>query len=379
MISRIVIHNFQCHKDLDLDLGRSTVLSGNSNSGKTAVLRALYWVLYNTPSGDSYVSYWAKNKTKFKPDEYTSVAVHVDGHVVERRRSNDFNGYIVDGTTYEALRTAVPEQVTKIFNVADASVQRQMDPPFLLSSTPGEASQYLNELAGLTCVDDILAIAKKKASDTSSLVDSTRVSVGSLEKEVSSLSWVESAEKLLAKAEELTGAIEQSERTLSALRKTISDYKGIRSYPEIPAWLDTPDATPRIRSLEADLSSARTYVGALRAIARIDTALDGISALEVPKQPKHTAEDVEALKRSISDYARCTGRIDGYESALSRMPREPRKVPRDVLTALSSSVDGYRRAVSAIAQADADLEKAYESMDGMVCPVCGRPLTKECL
>jgi len=42
-------------------------------------------------------------------------------------------------------------------------------------------------------------------------------------------------------------------------------------------------------------------------------------------------------------------------------------------------VDGYRRAVSAIAQADADLEKAYESMDGMVCPVCGRPLTKECL
>ena len=57
MISRIVIHNFQCHKDLDLDLGRSTVLAGNSNSGKTAVLRALYWVLYNTPSGDSYVSY----------------------------------------------------------------------------------------------------------------------------------------------------------------------------------------------------------------------------------------------------------------------------------------------------------------------------------
>ena len=120
-------------------------------------------------------------------------------------------------------------------------------------------------------------------------------------------------------------------------------------------------------------------MGALRAIARIDTALDGISALEKPVAPKHGPEDVEALKRSISDYARCTGRIDGYESALSRMPREPRKVPRDVLTALTASVDGYRRAVSAIAKAEDGLEEAYRSMDGMVCPVCGRPLTKECL
>ena len=133
MITKIKLHNFQCHKDLELDLGRSTVLQGGSNHGKTAVLRAFYWVLFNEAPHD-FVSYWAQKKTKkgftFKDDEYTSVTIVVDGHVVERKRSNTFNGYIVDDTIYEALRTDVPEAVTKLFNLADASVQKQFDSPF---------------------------------------------------------------------------------------------------------------------------------------------------------------------------------------------------------------------------------------------------------
>lgn len=423
MITRITIHNFQCHKHLDLDLGRSTMLSGNSNSGKTAVLRALYWVLFNTPSGDAYVSYWAKNKTKFKADEYTSVIVEVDGHIIERKRSNDFNGYIVDGNVYEALRTAVPDEVTKIFNLADASVQRQMDAPFLLASTPGEASQYLNSLAGLECVDEILTIAKRNVADTSSTLEETKDSVDALEKEVGSYGWVASAEDLLKKASDEEPAIVRLTHRIEALSKMIMDYKAIHNYPDIPEWLVNGDRSVIIYNKESAIRALDSYINTCKVLARVEPALRKVEALQIPVPPKHTEDDVYSLSRSIHNYGEasrvnklCTkyltelsgleepkpcrgeGKFDplvrsinnyrdilksesSVDTALRKLARLKEPNPckwtsRDML-ALVRSVREYNSVVNTIADCKDYLDDAYSSLDGVACPVCGRPLSKD--
>lgn len=423
MITRITIHNFQCHKHLDLDLGRSTVLSGNSNSGKTAVLRALYWVLFNTPSGDAYVSYWAKNKMKFKADEYTSVIVEVDGHVIERKRSNDFNGYIVDGKVYEALRTAVPDEVTKIFNLADASVQRQMDAPFLLAATPGEASQYLNSLAGLECVDEILTIAKRNVADTSATLEETKDSVDALEKEVGSYGWVSSAEDLLKKASDEEPAIARLTHRIEALSKLITDYKAIRNYPEIPEWLINGDRSVIIYNKESAIRALDSYINTCKILARVEPALRKVGALQIPVPPKHTEDDVYSLSRSIHNYGvassvnklctkyltalsgleepkpcRWEGKFDplvrsinnyrdildsesSVDTALRKLARlkepKPCKWTSRDMSALVRSVREYNSVVNTIADCKDYLDDAYSSLDGVACPVCGRPLSKD--
>ena len=423
MITRITIHNFQCHKHLDLDLGRSTMLSGNSNSGKTAVLRALYWVLFNTPSGDAYVSYWAKNKTKFKADEYTSVIVEVDGHIIERKRSNDFNGYIVDGKVYEALRTAVPDEVTKIFNLADASVQRQMDAPFLLAATPGEASQYLNSLAGLECVDEILTIAKRNVADTSAILEETKDSVDALEKEVGYYGWVASAEDLLKKASDEEPAIASLTHRIETLSKLIMDYKAIRNYPEIPEWLVNGDRSADINRVASIIRALDSYINTCKVLARVEPAIRKVEALQIPVPPKHTEDDIYSLSRLIHNYGvvssvnklctkyltelsgleepkpcRWEGKFDplvrsinnyrdildsesSVDTALRKLARLKEPTPckwtsRDML-ALVRSVREYNSVVNTIADCKDYLDDAYDSLDGVACPVCGRPLSKD--
>lgn len=423
MITKITLHNFQCHKNLVLDLGRSTVLQGNSNSGKTAVLRALYWVLFNTPSGDSYVSYWAKGKTKFKDDEYTSVVVEVDGHIVERKRSNDFNGYIVDGKVFEALRTSVPDEVTQIFNLADASVQKQMDAPFLLSSTPGEASQYLNALAGLECVDEILSIAKRKVADTAATLESANDTAEALAKEVRSYGWVPKAEELLSKVSNLEPHIDELSRKAESLRHTIVAYKDIRNYPEIPTWLENGDKSTRIDTLNRSFVTARNYVAAYRTLDRVNPALEAINKLGTLKASKYTEREQRALSNDVRLYRQTLSRLRSVDSSLQAIdnltpPRTSKwdgkvdslsKLNSDYLLAvrkvrrsnyaltgigeleepghckwsetdfsrLLRSIRTFRILSTTMEDLSVRLDKELDSISGTLCPVCGRPMDKD--
>lgn len=426
MITKIKLHNFQCHRNLELDLGRSTVLQGGSNHGKTAVLRAFYWVLFNEAPHD-FVSYWAQKKLKkgfaFKDDAYTSVVVEVDGHVIERKRSNDFNGYIVDGTTYEALRTDVPEVVTKIFNLADASVQKQFDVPFLLAETPGEASRYLNALAGLECVDEILSIAKRKVAETNDQVNEAAEAVESLGKSVKSYGWVKEAEDLYEKARSEQPRIERLTRMRDALARSIEDYKAIKEYPEIPEWLVTGDRTDKIHSLEQNLVVVKNYVETCKTLARISPALDGINALVEPKKPEYDESDVASLtdsirsyRTSVSDFRKLSSvvtalsklkepkpskwegklrpliqsirnygefveSLDAAESVLAKIARlkepKPCKWSERDLSGLIRSLRTYHSAVNTVADCEDYLDDAYDSLEGVACPVCGRPLSKD--
>src|SRR5665647_764854 len=61
MIKSLEIHNVQSHKDtfLEFDPGVNVII-GSSDSGKTAILRAIKKVVFNRPLGDSFISNWAK-------------------------------------------------------------------------------------------------------------------------------------------------------------------------------------------------------------------------------------------------------------------------------------------------------------------------------
>ena len=430
MLEKIIIHNFQCHKDVTLDLGRSTVLLGDSNCGKSAVLRALYWVIYNNPlinragPQNFYVSYWAQKKTKsgfkFKDDEYTSVTVVVDGHTIERRRSNDFNGYYVDGTMYEALRGAVPDDVTRIFNIADASVQQQLDSPFLLSSTPGEASQYLNSLAGLECVDEILNIAKKKVADTTAKIDSADEEIASIQSEINTYGWVDESEKILEKVTTLDGKIAELTAKYNTLAKTIQDYKAIKDYPEIPDWLEGKDYESIIEKLSTDLDAVSHYIDVCKDVDRTTIAYNKISRLKKPKDLDYDESDIARLSDDIAIFREATylenacnkisalgnpastkytekeldtlaEDIDLYISS-RRMVRLYTRIVKSIadlgtprtckwtdkdLSGLSDSIEKYKAAKVVISDCIDYLDDAYDSLDGMVCPTCGRPLDKD--
>lgn len=160
MIKQLHISNFQSHLDtiLDLDPGVNLIV-GQSDSGKTAIIRALKWLTTNRPLGDSFVSWNGKGKTEVSVllDVGTSIA-HQPGRY-SLSKPND------DSSEWNAIGTGVPETVQQVLNISDLSWQSQMDAPFLLSASPGEVARTLNEVADLDKIDSTLVNINRMARD----------------------------------------------------------------------------------------------------------------------------------------------------------------------------------------------------------------------
>jgi len=148
MIKSLNIQNFQSHEKTQLSFHEGVnVIVGSSDSGKTAVIRALRWVVWNRPSGDHIRSSWGGD---------TSVSVGTeDGAVIRSKgkqdsyqiRSEDKN------LDFRAFGTNVPDEVQKFFNISEINLQGQLDAPFLLSETPGAVAAHFNKVAKLDKID----------------------------------------------------------------------------------------------------------------------------------------------------------------------------------------------------------------------------------
>ncbi len=145
MIKSLQISNFQSHKSslLEFDNGVNVII-GQSDSGKSAILRALLWLVTNRPSGESFRSNWGRD---------TEVEMKMDGGIVSRTRGKGKNQYILNGQTLASIGTDVPVEVMKMLDLKDVNVQHQLDAPFLLSETAGEVARQLNQIANLEVID----------------------------------------------------------------------------------------------------------------------------------------------------------------------------------------------------------------------------------
>ena len=112
MIEGLKISNFQSHRDSSLEFSPGVnALVGDSDCGKSAVMRALLWVITNQPQGDAHVSNWLKDK-KGKVKGICQVSVLLDTGTVTRSRGKDENSYEYrpddDGSPVEAPSVRYP-------------------------------------------------------------------------------------------------------------------------------------------------------------------------------------------------------------------------------------------------------------------------------
>ena len=151
MIKKLQLLNFRSHADVTLDFKPGVnVITGNSDSGKSNVIRGLRWLLFNRPSGFSMRSHWAKGSTT------TGVTATLSDNVeVARLRNNSKNEYTISTLEepLEAVRTDVPDPIRIMMRVDEVNMQAQGDRPFLLDDSPPDVARTLNAVAGLDGID----------------------------------------------------------------------------------------------------------------------------------------------------------------------------------------------------------------------------------
>jgi DNA repair exonuclease SbcCD ATPase subunit len=237
MISSLVLQNFQSHKKTILNFHENVnAIIGQSNSGKTAILRGLFWAIYNRPSGLSFISYWNRDK-KGNPLKSTYSEIN-NGSSIKRIRNIELNGYKVNKDTLEAVGLDVPEQVSKLLNLSEVNIQKQMDAPFLLSESASEVARFLNKEIRLDLIDKILSNAESKRRKYNSDIKQYEIEISEIEKELEKFEILEEAERLNTQLNEVEILIESIEDKIEGLELLKVDYqkyvKIIQNYVKIP-------------------------------------------------------------------------------------------------------------------------------------------------
>jgi DNA repair exonuclease SbcCD ATPase subunit len=152
MIKQLNIQNFQSHKDTSIDFSDGVnIIVGASDSGKSAIIRALKWLHWNRPSGDAIRSNWGG---KTEVELFTD-----DCHVIRSKNKEEL--YVLGDQSFRAFRTEVPEEIVKALNMQEINLQQQLDSPFLLSLTPGQVAEHFNKVAKLEQIDKATSAINK--------------------------------------------------------------------------------------------------------------------------------------------------------------------------------------------------------------------------
>jgi DNA repair protein SbcC/Rad50 len=225
MINTLKINNFQSHENslLEFDPGVNIII-GKSDSGKTAILRALKWLITNKPSGDSFRSSWG-GKTEI------GISTH-EGNKVARIKDKGVNSYWLDDMEFNAFGAGVPEEITKALNVNEINLQAQFDQPFLLTSSPGEVAAHFNKIANIDQIDISMKLVQSWIRGIEQEMSGRKTGLEEFEESLLAYAHLEKFEIELEVLEEQEGQYQQSIRSQSKLNSQILSIEGLQEDKE---------------------------------------------------------------------------------------------------------------------------------------------------
>jgi DNA repair exonuclease SbcCD ATPase subunit len=159
-ISKVEVVNFQSHKSTIIDsFGDFNVVLGPTDSGKSAILRAIKWCLYNEPDGTDFIR---------QGEPYAEVTVYFnDGTAVRRYKSKRENRYelLKDGgsiLTLESFGSGPVGVVVDFHGMREVNffgrnqslnICDQLSLPFFIANSPIERATMIGQLAKTDVID----------------------------------------------------------------------------------------------------------------------------------------------------------------------------------------------------------------------------------
>ncbi|WP_332630600.1 AAA family ATPase [Halalkalibacter flavus] len=171
-IRAVRLENFQSHLDTFVEFSNGlNVIVGQSDSGKTAILRGIRWALYNQPRGTDFIRV---------SGDFVRVTVTFENEtVITRERTGSKNRYIIkkegeQELVLEGFGIHVPEEVMKAHGMDHLRIDhdnelmihlsQQLDGPFLLENTSSIRAKALGRISGAHFLDMAIRDTTKDVS-----------------------------------------------------------------------------------------------------------------------------------------------------------------------------------------------------------------------
>lgn len=393
VIESVEIRNFQSHKHTVLEFVPGTnVIIGLSDAGKSAVFRAINWVLSNRPLGDAYRSEWGGD---------THVILRLsDGNVVERFRSASSNEYRVNGEILKAFGSDPPEAVLEVLRMDSANIQAQGAPPFLLSASPGEAARMLNKAASLDEIDKTIANLRKSLQETNRQLEYNTKQKERLEEELQEYANLAYLEEQVLELESIEEEYQEKKNSTESLSKLVSNVRKVSEdlskLDHVPALIKRyKDIDELHERLETVTDGANTLEGIIRQVEVAERDLEKTDKvpelLEALDAITDQHQDYRDRKSRLLTLMRTVRRIKTAQVSLDKV-QVPETAEEFVETALTRHrevlanvnrmdrlVSRARELASRLGKVESsleELEQEYHEIAPEICPLCGGEMKK---
>lgn len=350
-LKKIGVKNFQSIRDAEVELGSFTVLTGPSNSGKSAFMRAARALVRNgfTPSQ-------VRQGTK-----ETHVVLEFDDHTVEAVRGKSKSTYILDGDEYnKAGRTVPPEAEAAmrlgLVSEVDSTFSTQYDSPYLISDPGSTAAKVLGSLTNVSVLHNGLRETNRRTLEAKAQLKSRNSDLTTYKEREASFEYVDEKRRIMDKAEAVMSE-------LSKLGEDVSLLDSILKLLDIDI-LGLKEANESIVSLPPN-ADIEELIALTNLVKDLDLEVGTVESLieQIPKE----------------DYSGFSDISKTYDILVEDVSAV--KALAEVLEGTVAGIKEYQEKKLEASKYEEELEKCNHEhttlLDGIdICPLCGEPVDR---
>lgn len=367
MISKLTIENFQSHKKTEMNFHPGiNIITGPSDVGKSATVRALKWVALNRPSGDKMRRHHTK-KTTVTLDE------------VSKTKTASKHQYKTDGSTMKALNRDIPPMVASQLNLSEVNFQEQHDTYFLIADPPGQVARTLNQVADLQVIDLSLKSIKQKVRESNAQRKFLETQMLKKEQEVNDLLWVRGADleyAMIEKTEAHAAGIDTSDlgEAIETVRRLESQ---VSEYPDTHQDIDLLQKAEQKLEVDDTLSNLVNEINENQVLIPdpnpdIKAANTAVAKLgvRIDSNTSTTIKEFHSAQQEISTYPEIDA-VEGIEN-LKKLTNEYEAAEQCVTQLIKAEVEVGKRS-TAYNKSKEEFNKRIR--DAGVCPLCEQEIT----
>lgn len=414
------IKNFQSIEDLEIEIYGFTCITGKTNIGKSAIIRALSSSILNRP-----VTGMIR-----KGANHSSVDLSSDGWgFLWEKGERGVNRYTINDKVYDKVGQKQLQEIRDIgfssISIGDEEIQpwfaSQFSPLFLLDRSGPQITNFISDVSNLNVIQDAIVLSSREKRKATDFSKEKSVAIAETKQKINKFSAFSSIQEFVQEIRDQAESIQKYEDIIESLNRiqsgllehtrkvdALSEATNVRvprlnidEFVSEISWMVNQNsrlvnAAKRVlkirginkielKTLSGDLLDEIELMNRFLPIKRIEDLihrLENVDSIELPK------ENIKSIFDEISQLKSFKSRIDSIETidfdfSKNCVPNSP--VDKSEISEIEqlkklvvSLKQQYHQVLSSKKELD-DIEKEIESVEKELqefkeCPTCLRQL-----